>query len=130
MSYKVMFVLSALVALIFGLAFLFVPDIALTQFGTTDAVEATRWASRFFGFASFGLGLVLWFAKDVADEKIQKNFGVAMFVVSIVGFVLSIFGSMAGNAVIRVNAWAPIALFALSGLGYGFMLFLKPKMKE
>jgi len=130
MSYKFLFVLSAIVAVVFGLGFLIVPDQVLPFFGTTDAIEATRWASRFFGFASFAFGLVLWFAKDVSEPKVQRNLGFAMLVVSVVGFLLSIAGTMASNAVIRTNTWVPIALFALSGLGYAFMIFIKPKMVQ
>jgi FtsH-binding integral membrane protein len=130
MSYKVLFVLSAIVAVIFGLGFLIVPDRVLPLFGTTETHVALIFTARFFGFASLGLGLVLWFAKDVSDAKIQKNLGVAMLVVSVVGFVLSIVGTMDGSKVIRANVWVPIALFALSGLGYAFMIFLKPKMVQ
>jgi VIT1/CCC1 family predicted Fe2+/Mn2+ transporter len=56
--------------------------------------------------------------------------GIAMLVVSVVGFVLSIVGTIDGSKVIRANVWVPIALFALSGLGYAFMIFLKPKMVQ
>ncbi len=130
MSYKVLFVLSAVVAVIFGLGFLIVPDRVLPLFGTTEQYITTIFAARFFGFSTFAFGLVLWFAKDVADPAAQKGLGIAMLVISVIGFALSILGTMEVSKVIRANVWAPIALFALSGLGYAFMIFIKPKMKE
>ncbi len=130
MSYKLLFILSAIVAMIFGLGFLFVPNRALPLFGTTEQYVSTITAARFFGFALFGLGLVLWFAKDASDEKVQRGLGMANLVISVVGLAMSLYASLAGNAVIRTNAWIPIILFLLSGLGYGFMLFYKPKTQQ
>lgn len=128
MSYKLLFVLSAIVAVIFGLGFLIVPDRALPLLGTTEQYASTIFAARFFGFALFGLGLVLWFAKDASDEKVQRNLGIANLIISVVGLVMSLYATMAGNAVIRTNVWVPIVLFLLGGLAYGFMIFLKPRM--
>ncbi|NWG05517.1 MAG: hypothetical protein HXY35_02395 [Chloroflexi bacterium] len=128
MSYKLLFALSAIVAVIFGLGFMIVPDRALPLFGTTEQYASTMFAARFFGFAAFAFGLVLWFAKDASDPKVQRNLGVANLIVSVVGLVMTLYGTMAGNAVIRTNAWAPIVLFVLGGLGYAFMIFIKPRM--
>lgn len=130
MNYKVLFALSALVALICGLGFLIVPERAMALVGTTEQYASTLYAARFFGFALFGLGLVLWFAKDATDEKVQRNLGVANLIVSVAGLVLSLVATMAGNAVLRTNVWAPIVLFLLGALGYGFMVFIKPRMAQ
>lgn len=130
MSYKLLFVLSAIVAVFFGLGFLIVPDRALPLLGTTEQYASTIFAARFFGFALFGLGLVLWFTKDVMDAAVQRNLGIANLVISVVGLAMSLYATMAGNAVIRANVWVPIVLFLLGGLGYGFMIFLKPKMAQ
>jgi len=130
MSYKLLFVLSAIVAVIFGLGFLIVPDRALPLFGTTEQYASTLFAARFFGFAMFGLGLLLWFAKDVMDANVQRNLGIANLVISVVGLVMALYATMAGNAVIRTNVWVPVVLFLLAGLAYGFMIFLKPRMAQ
>jgi hypothetical protein len=130
MSYKILFILSSIVAVIFGLGFLIVPEQALPLLGTTEQYESTLFAARFFGFAMFGLGLVLFFAKDVAGDTAQRNLGVANLVICVVGLVLSLYATMANNAVLRTNVWVPIVLFLLGGLGYGFMVFLKPKMVQ
>jgi hypothetical protein len=37
---------------------------------------------------------------------------------------------MSNNAVLRTNVWVPIVLFLVGGLGYGFLIFLKPKMAQ
>jgi hypothetical protein len=129
MSYKVMFILNALVLLVIGLGLLFVPDMVLEQF-ETEAYASTVFVSRFFGLAVAALGLVLWFAGDVAEAAIQKRMAVVIFVASVAGLVLSLVGMSGLSGVLRVNGWMPLVLFVLGVLGYGFLLFLKPRMKE
>lgn len=126
MSYKILFVLNALVALVFGIGYLIVPARFLGFFGTETTVPV-QIVSRFFGSAMFALGLVLWFAKDITDAGVQTRFGYALLVSTVIGLILAIYGS---TLVIRENSWVPIVLYALFGLGYAFMIFLKPRMKE
>jgi hypothetical protein len=129
MSYKVLFVLNALVAALIGLGFLFRPDLALPLVGVTEQYASTVWASRFFGSAVLALGLVLWFAKD-ADERVQKGMGWALLASTIVGLVVTIAASISSNAVLRQNTWMPIVVYVLFGFGYVYMIFLKPKTQE
>lgn len=129
MSYKVLFILNALVAVIVGLGFLIKPDIALPLLGVTEQYASTVWATRFFGSAMLALGLILWFAKD-ADVNMQKGMGWALFISTLVGLVVTLAATFAGNAVLRQNAWIPVVVYVLFGLGYAFMLFLQPRMKE
>jgi len=129
MSYKVLFILNALVAVAVGLGFLIKPDIFLQQLGVTEQYASTMWAVRFFGSAMLALGLILWFAKD-ADPNIQTGMGWALLISTLVGLIVTVAASFAKNAVLRQNAWIPVVVYVLFGLGYGFMLFLKPRMKE
>jgi hypothetical protein len=130
MSYKVLFVLNALVLVLVGVALLFVPDKVLFFVGTIDRVESTKWAARFFGSALFALGAVLWFAKDV-DGAAQSKVGWGMFISTLIGLVVTLMATFAGNAVIRgANSWVPSVAYAFFALFYAFMIFLKPRMKE
>jgi len=129
MSYKVLFVLNALVAVVVGLGFLIKPDVVLPFLGVTEQYAATIWASRFFGSAMLALGLVLWFAKD-ADESVQKGMSWGMLISILVGLVLTIAASFTSNAVLRQNSWILMLIYVLFGIGYAFMLFFKPMAKE
>ena len=131
MSYKFLFVFNALISVTAGLVFLLVPDMGLEYF-QTEGRAPELFLARFFGMALLVLGLVMWFAKDIPDESAQKNLGISMLIGSLVGTVLSILGmsGIDGFGVLRVNGWIPLVVFVLGVLSYGFMLFLKPKMKE
>ena len=124
MSYRIMFALNAAVAFLFGVGFLFFPARVLGLFGTETFVS-TLFVSRLFGAAMLGLGLVLWFAKDVLDEKIQKGLGIALLVGAATGLTVTMLGTFAAHAVIRTNGWVIMLIYLVLGLGYGYLLFPK-----
>jgi uncharacterized membrane protein len=126
MSYKVLFVLNALVTVVLGAVFLVVPDRTLGFFAV-DSYESTLLTARFFGSALVALGLVLWFAKD-AEASVQKGMGWAVLISAILGLVVNVLGLFSG--VIRTNGWITAVVYVVFALLYAFMLFLKPKMKE
>ncbi|HKJ39104.1 MAG TPA: hypothetical protein VJ972_10030 [Anaerolineales bacterium] len=127
MSYKFLFVLNALLALVFGAAFLAVPGQSLGFF-QAEQYAATLLMGRFFGSAMIALGLVLWFVKDANDDGVQKMVAISLLISSVLGLVVNIMGIVGG--VVRTNGWITIIVYVLFALGYAFMLFLKPKMKE
>ena len=127
MGYRLLFIVNALVAVIFGLAFLFVPAIALQRFGV-DEYASTRLVLQFFGTGLLTIGLMAWFAKDAANEAAQKGMGLALLVGSVAGLIMSIIG-MATNG-IRTLGWLAIVVYFVFVLGYIFVLFLRPRMKE
>jgi len=124
MNYRIMFALNSVVALLFGLGFLFFPTRALGLFGTETFVS-TVLVSRLFGTAMLGLGLVLWFAKDARDASVQKGMGLALLVSALTGLIVTLLGTFASHAVIRTNGWAVAAVYLVFGLGYTYLLFLK-----
>jgi hypothetical protein len=129
MSYKALFVINAVVVLAFGLALLFAPASVLTRFGTEARVPELLLA-RLFGTALVTVGLLLWFAKDAAEEAVQKNLAMALLLGTVLGLIVTVMGMTGARAVIRTNGWLAIVVLVLFGLGYAFLLFLKPRMKE
>lgn len=126
MSYRILFILSAFVAAVFGGFLLILPETALTLFGT-EVYVSTLLVARFFGGAMFMSGLLLWFLKDAFDSKTQRGLGMILLAGSLGGFVLSLIG-MTSSGVIRTNGWVLLVIYGLFSLGYAFMLFLQPQM--
>ena len=127
MSYKTLLVINAFVAFLFGVAFLFVPTLAMKQFGV-DNYASTKMIAEFFGAAMIALALVLWFAKDVTDQSVLRGMGVALLLGDLAGLVVSILGTVGGT--LRTNAWLLMVLYALFGLGFAYLVFVRPRMKE
>lgn len=126
MSYKALFVLNAIVAVAAGLVLLFAPTTGLGQFNM-DARVPEQYLARVVGAALASLGLLLWFAKD-AEGAAQSSLALGALIGVVLGLVVTVIGLAGG--LIRVNGWIPLVVEVVFGLGYAFMLFLKPRMKE
>lgn len=127
MSYRIMFVISALVAVLLGLAFLIVPSIAIKQFGVDD-YASTRMVTQFFGTALLALGPVLWFAGSVTDEAAQRGMGIGVLVGAAAGLIVTILGTVAGT--LRALGWVAMLLYVLTGLGFAYLIFLRHHIQE
>ena len=127
MSYRIMFVITALVAFLLGLAFLIVPSIAIKQFGVDD-YASTRMVTQFYGTAMLALGLVLWFAGSVTDEAAQRGMGIGVLVGAAAGLIVTILSTVGGT--LRALGWVAMLLYVLIGLGFAYLIFLKPRIQE
>lgn len=127
MSYRVLVVITALVTFLLGLAFLIVPSMAIKQFGVDD-YASTRMVTQFYGTAMLALGLVLWFASSIADEAAQRGIGIALLVGAVAGLVVTILATVGGT--LRASSWIAMGLYVLVGLGFAYLVFLKPRMTQ
>lgn len=122
---KFLFVINAIVALAFGLLLVFAPEIGLSQFAMTARVQEVFMA-RAVGAALAALGILLWFAKD-ADEAAQKNLSMAALAGSVLGIIVTVIGIA---SVLKGLGWIVLIVEIAFALGYAFVLFLQPRMKE
>jgi len=128
MNYKFLFFLNALVCVVLGAALLIVPEMTLSQFHSQQRANTEVPYARFLGSTFLTLGLISWFVKDTSDSILQRNVGAVGLFGSVLAVVVTIIGI--SKRLINANGWIPIVVEAIFGLGYAFMLFVKPKMKE
>ena len=125
MNYRTLFLLNSLLIFLLGAAFLVVPSLAIGQFGV-DNYASTTMVAQFFGTALLAIGLLLWFAKDVTDEAVQRGMSIALLVAALAGLVVTVIGTAGG--ILRSNEWIAILAYILFGLGVAFLVFTKPRL--
>ena len=127
MNYRTLLFLNSFVAFLFGAAFLIVPTMAIKQFGV-DNYASTRMLAQFFGTAMIAIGLILWFAKDVTDEAVQRGIGIALLLGALAGLIVTITATVGGT--LRSNGWILILVYVLFGLGFAYLIFLRPRLSQ
>lgn len=127
MNYRTLFLLNSFVAFLFGAVFLIVPTMAINQFGV-DNYASTKMLAQFFGTAMIALGLMLWFAKDVTDESVQRGIGISLLVGSLAGLIVTVIGTVGG--ILRTNGWILMIVYVVFGLGFAYLAFLRPRVRE
>lgn len=118
MKRQMFFAIAGVVATVFGLSFLFAPEVSLRTYGVpTDPHNLMQ--SRYFGSALLALGLVWFLARDTTDPIAVRAMLVAALLGNIAGAVIS--ASVAGNLQNNM-AWLSVAIYSAFSGASGYYL--------
>ena len=116
-------VVNAIVALGYSISFLLVPATVLSLYGVTQGPGEIL-MGQFFGVALIAIGLLTWFARNVADSEAQRAIILALLISSIIGVIVAVLGTVSG--VMNAVGWSAIGIYLLLALGYAYFQFMKP----
>jgi hypothetical protein len=116
--------LAGLLALGFGLGFLFAPAKVLSLYGVA-AEPAVVLMARFFGAALVQVGLVLYMIRDVSDPVTRRGVVIGSFLGSLAGFVVALTAQFWG--LVNSFGWSTVAIYGVLLLGYGSFIFGTPR---
>ena len=115
--------ISAVVAVVFGLAFVLVTGPLLSVYGITLDKAGTL-VAQLFGASLLGFAVLNWFARGVTDREARQAILLANLASDTVGFVMALIGQLAGVA--NALGWSTVALYLLLALGFAYFQFMKP----
>ena len=111
--------LAGALGVLFGLEFLFIPDLALSQYGVpTEAHNLMQ--ARYFGSTLLAFGLILWLARGAQEAATQRALLIASIVGNLVGLLLSLWSRSIGLQ--GVLAWLSVAIYGALLLGSLYFL--------
>jgi hypothetical protein len=116
--------LAGLLALAFGIGFLFAPARVLSMYGVAAEPTVVLMA-RFFGSALVQLGLVFYLIRDVSDPTTRRGVVLGSFLGSLAGFVVSLTAQFWG--LVNSFGWSSVAIYGALLLGYGSFVFGRPQ---
>ena len=122
MKLETFLAIASILAIAFGLGFVAVPALMLTQYGII-ASPGSAIMARFFGAALLNLGLVLFLARHVIEPVTRTGIVRGSLIGAILGLLVAIHGQRIG----AVNAlgWSSVAVYAFLVLGYAYFAFGK-----
>ncbi len=116
---------AAVVAFVFGLAFIVIPGPLMALYGVSlDAVGTV--IGQLFGAALVGFGVLNWMARGVpnADAAALRPVLMANLAGDGIGFVLSLFNQLTGRAGVNALGWSTVLIYLLLALGFAYFLFM------
>jgi hypothetical protein len=123
MKLRTVMIFNAIVATIFGLAFLFLPGQVPLMYGVTpDAV--LRYMGQLFGVCLIGFAFLTWGARDASDSDARRAIVFALFISNGAGFIVALIGQL--RNVVNVLGWLTVVIYLLLALGFGYFQFRKP----
>ena len=123
MKFSTLLTIAAVVAVVFGLAFVLVTGPLLSFYGITLDKAGTL-VAQLFGAALIGFAVLNWFARGVTDREARQAIVLANLASDTVGFVMALIGQLAGVA--NALGWSTVALYLLLALGFAYFQFMKP----
>jgi hypothetical protein len=121
MNAKTFLTINAIVALVYGVAFVLIP----AQLGVIYGVPAdvhTELDAQFFGSALITIGVLLWFAKDFNDPDAVRGILIATAVGDVVGGGVNLVGTFGG--LLNGMAWSSTLVYVLLLVGSLYFLFV------
>jgi uncharacterized protein YjeT (DUF2065 family) len=95
MDSKLYFTIAAIVAILFGVAFVLAPAQVSSVYGLTPNPTSVL-SSRFFGSALLAWGVILWLARDFSEAAAIRGVLIGSVVGEVVGGAVNVWGTVRG----------------------------------
>jgi hypothetical protein len=124
MKLSVLFMINAVVAILFGLGFVLAPATVLS-FYAVELPSAGLYIARLLGCAFIGFGIITWILRNEAEGSgAVRGVLLGLWVSELLGFVFSLYYQL--QPVANNLGWLTVALYLLLGLGFLYFYFKKP----
>ena len=122
MKTNTFFQVAAVLAGLFGLAFLLAPVQTMSMYGVT-LDPSGQFIGRYLGSAFLGVAITTWFARNNQGSEAFRAVLLGNFVLSLTGFIVALFDVFTGigNALV----WSTVVIYLLLGAGFGYFYFKK-----
>ena len=123
MKFNTFMAIAAILALVFGLAFLLIPAQLMSLYGVTLGVGG-QWVGRYLGSAFIGIGIVSWLARNSDQSAGLRAIILGYFVLSVTGLVVAILDVLYGSG--NALTWLNVVIYLFLTVGFGYFQFVKP----
>lgn len=123
MKLRNLFAVNAVIAGLFGLAFVFAPAQLLAQYGlAVDSAFAL--VAQLFGAALIGYAILTWLCRKAGDSDARRAIVLALFISDGVAFILALMAQLKG--LVNPLGWSTVAIYLLLAIGFAYFHFAKP----
>lgn len=118
--------LSGAIGIVFGLEFLLIPELALSQYGVPTEPH-NQMQARYFGGALLAFALLTWLARKSTEDSTRRALLIAGIAGNLIGLVLSVWSRQAGLQ--GPLAWLAVAIYGVLVLG-GLNFLFRPSRRD
>lgn len=122
MKFSNFLVLAAIIAAVFGLAFLLVPTQLVALYGV-KLTPATEVLGRVAGSAILGFAIIFWLIRSESGAEALKAALLAGFVANGLNCLILLHATATG--LVNAYGWGQVAINGLLALGFGYFTFGK-----
>ena len=123
MTIKTFLTINAILAILYGLAFVLLPGPSSAVFGVASEPHVTL-NLQFFGSVLLALGVIFWFAKDFREWEPVRGVLIGSVVADAVGLLINLWGTLQGLT--NALAWTSSLVYVLLLAGAFYFLSKAP----
>jgi hypothetical protein len=117
-----LFAINAVIAGLFGLAFVFAPAQLLAQYGLTiDAGFGV--VAQLFGAALLGYAILTWLCRKAGDSDARRAIVLALWISDGIAFVLALIAQLQG--MVNSLGWSTVVIYLFLAIGFAYFHFSK-----
>jgi len=120
MNFRTCMIVSTLLALGFGIAFVVIPGPLAALYGLTLPPDGI-FLTRLLGVEYMGYGLLAWFVRNAGDSQLRRAILLAFFITDATGFIVALLGQWSG--VLNPLGWSIVGIYLLLATGFGYFRF-------
>ncbi len=122
MKLNVLFIITAVLGLFFGILMLIIPG-QFSEFYGGELTNAGKYNGQLVAAAYLGISILLLIATKAKEAKARQAIVVGSLVHFVVGLIISLRWQIMGE--VNVWGWTTVGIFALLTLGYAYFLLTK-----
>ena len=120
MKVKLFLAIAAVIAALYGIAFLLIPGVALAFYGDATPNASSILSIRFYGASLLSVGLVVWFVRETSDWTALRGLLLGLSIGNVVGVVVSIWGTVTG--IMNAMGWSVVLIYLVLLAGFVYYL--------
>jgi hypothetical protein len=122
MTLRTLFTITAIIAVLFGLALALAPTPTLKSFGV-EVNDTAIFMARLLGATFLGNGILAWLVKDSPGSSDLRSIVLVFFVTNLLGLVISLITKL--QVASNVLGWVTVIIYLLFALGFGYYYWKK-----
>lgn len=126
MSLKTLFIITSVIAFLFGILFVIIPTPMYSLYGIESNLML-NYMGELFGAALIAIGLISWQSRNITDVNALKVITLSFFIADVIGFIIALVGQL--NNVVNALGWLTVAIYLLLSIGFGYFRFSKSLAK-
>jgi len=122
MKLGTLFTVNAVLAALFGIAFIVAPAQLLESYAVTVNAGSAL-VARLFGSALIAFAVVSWVSRTAPQSEALRAITLSFFVGDLIGTFLALQGVLSGAT--NGLGWSTVVIYALLAAGFGYFTFGK-----
>ena len=122
MTVRNLFIVNAIVSIIFGVVLVVIPAQALQQYGV-ELPAAGVYVAQLVGSSLIGYAIITWLLRNEGDGLVRQTVLLALFVGYVIAFVASLISQLNGLA--NGLGWTTVVIDLLFALASAYFRFIK-----